>query len=245
MAIVPFLAMTAAEMNQNPVLPKKIAWMGCHFSPYGMGLSNLPKRLPRGALLMVDDVTPPHRHDPVFIGSQLKEYVEEFRCRGVLLDFQRPTCEETVAIADHLISTLPCPVMVSECYAKDLDCPVFLPPVPPSVALAAHLAPWKGREIWLEIGLDGEILTLTEHGCEVAPLPCPDQDAEGFSEETLHCHYSIEAKENAASFTLWRTKDDLDALIEEAETFGVSGFVGLYQELGNALPSREGGSRNS
>ena len=64
MAIAPFLAMTGAEMRNNSVLPDKIAWMACHFSPYGTGLSNLPKNLPAGSLLMVDDITPPHGHDP-------------------------------------------------------------------------------------------------------------------------------------------------------------------------------------
>ena len=60
MAIAPFLAMTAAEMQNSSQLPPKIAWMACHFSPYGLGLSNLPKELPSDSLLMVDDITPPH-----------------------------------------------------------------------------------------------------------------------------------------------------------------------------------------
>ena len=46
MAITPFLAMTAAEFRKKEDLPDKIAWMACHFSPYGLGLSNLPQRLP-------------------------------------------------------------------------------------------------------------------------------------------------------------------------------------------------------
>ena len=58
MAIAPFLAMTAAETRNHSVLPPKIAWMACHFSPYGLGLSNLPQRLPPHALLLLDDITP-------------------------------------------------------------------------------------------------------------------------------------------------------------------------------------------
>ena len=160
MAMEPFLAMTAAEIRNISVLPGKIAWMACHFSPYGPGLSNLPKMLPDGSVLMVDDVTPPHRHDPVYVAEQLIGCVEKWKCSSVLLDFQRAGCKETMAIAESLVKALPCPTVVSEIYARDLDCPVFLPPVPPSVPIEEHLVPWKDREIWLELGLDGEILLV-------------------------------------------------------------------------------------
>ena len=82
MAITPFLAMTATEMYRNTSLPEKTAWMACHFSPYGLGLSNLPKELPPGSLLIVDDITPPHGHDPVFIAEQLIGCVDQFQCSG-------------------------------------------------------------------------------------------------------------------------------------------------------------------
>ena len=248
MAITPFLAMTAAEMYASSSLPEKVAWMACHFSPYGTGLSNLPKAMPPGSLLMVDDITPPHRHDPVLIAEQLSACVETFPCSGVLLDFQRSGFEETQAIAGYLAQALPCPTVVSSSYAEDLDCPVFLPPVPPSVCPEDHLLPWNGREIWLEIGLDGEILTLTETGCNGTSLPCPDLDADGFSDDVLHCHYTIETTEKAARFTLWRTKEDMEQLLAEAEALGVVGAVGLYQELHGfaahqSLPCVKGGGQ--
>ena len=231
MVITPFLAMTAAEMRNNSVLPAKVAWMACHFSPYGLGLSNLPKDLPAGSLLMVDDITPPHGHDPVFITEQLSRCVEDLQCCGVLLDFQRKECMETQSVAKHLVEALPCPVVVSECFAGELDCPVFLPPVPPSVALKEYILPWKNREIWLELGMDGEILTLTEQGCRVTPLLCPDWDADGYQDDMLYSHYTIATSKNAARFTLWRTKEDWDRLLKQAEALGVVQTVGLYQEL--------------
>ena len=231
MAMEPILAMTAAEIRKNPVLPPKIAWMACHFSPYGLGLSNLPEALPPDSLLIVDDVTPPHGHDPVLIAEQLCGCVRALQCCGVLLDFQREGSEETKAIAAHLAAALPCPAAVSSCYADGLECPVFLPPVPPSVPLEEHLLPWKNREIWLELGLEGEVLTLTEQGCEVTPLPCPDWEAEGFSDDALHCHYTIETTEKSAGFTLWRTRNDLKELLADAESLGISVAVGLNQEL--------------
>lgn len=231
MAIVPYLAMTAAEIRSCSLFPEKIAWMACHFSPYGRGLSNLPLALPPNSVLMVDDITPIRGHDPELISAQLQECVEELDCIGILLDFQRPDCRETAALAKHLAEALPCPTAVPACYAGDLSCPVFLPPLPPSQPLEDYLRPWKGRDIWLELGLTGEILTLTETGCTVTPLPFPDTDGVGFSEERLHCHYTMETNEKSARFTLWRTKDDLDILLEEAASFGVTAAVGLFQEL--------------
>lgn len=231
MAIAPFLAMTAAEMYAVFSLPEKVAWMACHFSPYGLGLSNLPQSLPPGSLLMVDDITPPHGHDPVQMARQLSACVEDLQCSGVLMDFQRAGCDETQAIARHLSEALPCPVAVSAGYAQGLDCAVFLPPVPPSVPLEDHLLSWKNRDIWLELGLEGEILTLTEDGCKVVPLLPSHAEEVGFQDAMLHCHYTVETNKNTAKFTLWRTKEDLQDLLQEAELSGVVRSVALFQEI--------------
>lgn len=236
MAIAPFLAMTAAEMRTVSSLPSQIAWMACHFSPYGLGLSNLPKVLPSGSLLIVDDITPPHGHDPVLIARQLSMCAETLQCSGILLDFQRPDSPETQSLAEYLAAALSCPTAVSKKYAGEFECSVFLPPLPPSVTLEAYLQPWKGRDIWLELGMDGEYITLTEKGAESIVLPYPDCKLAGFSDKALHSHYYIETKETSAGFTLWRTKNDMRDLLEEAESLGVTGAVGLYQEIANMLP---------
>ena len=76
MAMDVFLAMTAAEIYGNRNLPANIGWMACHFSPYGTGLSNLPKRLPASSLLIVDDITPIRGHDPPYILDQLAATAE-------------------------------------------------------------------------------------------------------------------------------------------------------------------------
>jgi len=231
MPIVPFLATTAAEMKKLSCYPQRIAWMACHFSPFGLGLSNIPKELPPGSMLIVDDITPPHGHNAALIVQQLTGCAEALRCCAILLDFQRKNCPETAALAQHLTKALPCPTAVSDCYAGDLDCPVFLPPVPPSALPEEHFAPWQGREIWLEIGLYGEMLTLTEQGCTVTPVPFPHTETDGFSDPKLLCHYSIETNERSARFTLWRNTDDLTKLLEAATTMGVTGAIGLFQEL--------------
>ena len=236
MAMEPILAMTAAEMRNISDIPPRIAWMACHFSPYGLGLSNLPQSLPPGSLLILDDCTPPCRHDPELVAEQLALCAERLECCGVLLDFQRSGCEETQKIAKHLAAALPCPVAVSECYWKELECPVFLAPVPPSMSPEEYMRPWKDREVWLELSTEGEILTLTEQGCTVTSLPYPGLEENGFAEEALHCHYTVETNEKSARFTLWRTKSDVENLLENAEKQGISGAVGLYQELSRLAP---------
>lgn len=231
MAIRRYFAMTAAEIRESDHLPPGIAWMACHFSPYGTGLSNLPQRLPPDSLLILNDRTPIHGHDPVRIAQQLEERIAALNCRELLLDFQRPGEPETAALVNHLVDALPCPVIVSDQYGDGLDCPVFLPPVPPDIPLSGYLAPWRGREIWLEMALDGETISLTEEGASTTPLLPGELWEEGFQEELLHCHYRIDVPETEAKFTLWRTREDLEALLTEAEALGVTAAVGLYQEL--------------
>ena len=226
-----YLAQTRCEMGGNSPMPNFLAYMSVHFSPGGTGLSNFPDILPPGTLLILDDSTPMYGHDPDRIIKELSGLMERHQCEGLLLDFQRPGYGTLAELAKAVTDALPCPVGVSELYAEGLSCPVFLSPVPPDRPLRKHLAPWTGREIWLELGLDGEILTLTEQGCTVTPLPFPDPDAEGFYDATLNCHYTVETNEKAARFTLWRTKEDLNTFLEAAETSGIAKTVGLYQEL--------------
>ena len=106
-----------------------------------------------------------------------------------------------------------------------------MPPMPPDVNLADYLAPWQGREIWLELALDGETITLTPAGATTAPLPPAAQLLGGHRDEKLHCHYQIHTDADSARFTLFRTPEDLDALLTEGEALGVTRAVGLYQEL--------------
>lgn len=230
MAIEPFLAMTAAEIANSTELPSKIGWMACHFSPYGTGLSNLPKALPKGSMLILNDRTPIHGHDPKQIAQELALCMDTFDCSSLLLDFQYPGCAETAALICYLSDALDRSLVVSEPYARNFEYPVFLPPVPPSCPLEEHIRPWTGRDIWLEISTDGESIALTEQGANVTPLPRFLSPGEGFFDTKLHCHYKIEVDENIL-FTLWRTRENLNVLIREAEELGVKGTVGLYQEF--------------
>ena len=233
MAIVPYLAMTKAEIRANPAISHPIAWMACHFSPYSTGVSNLPRQLPQGSLLILNDRTSWWCHDSRLIAGQLAQCLEQFHCRGLLLDFQRPGVPEEQELAALLARELKCPVCVSEAYAKELSCPVFLSPAPLTQRLCDYLKLWEGREIWLEAALGCEEILLTEEGCTAASLPRFQETGSFLPEGNLHCHYRVSIEESGARFTLTRTRDDLDALLAEAEGLGVTTAVGLWQELHN------------
>lgn len=222
MAIQSYLAMTPEEFALYGHLPKNPALMCCPFS------QPIPENFPPGGLLVLTD------RDPAVL-SVADRWVSKLRhlpCRGVLLDFQRPGSKDALAFAKTLLNALSCPVAVSQVYGKELRCPVFLPPVPGHMALRNYISPWKDREIWLDISPEAETITLTEMGAVLSSLPGFQPRGEGHTEKALHCHYSIALTENTAEFTLWRTGDDLLALLKEAENCGIRTAVGLYQELG-------------
>ena len=223
-----YLAMTAAEIRANTDFPPNIGYMACHFSPYGTGLSNFPTHLPEGSMLILNDRTPIHGHDHGLIADQLTELVEKLKCDSVLLDFQRADVPELSLLAQKLSASLPCPVGISDLYAKDLNCAVFLPPVMPDTLLSEHLVPWQGRDIWLDISTEGLEITLTEKGASTVSLPSQVFPA-CHGDSALHCHYRIDVGENIR-FTLFRTEQDLQDLLEEAKHLGISRTVGLYQE---------------
>ena len=228
---VEFLAMTCAEFAQCDEKPKKTAWMACHFSPYGTGLSNLPQTLPEGSMLIVNDRIPICAHDPNQIAEELKALVSAFSCETVLLDLQRENIPETDAVVKAVLSVLTCPVGVSDLYAGKYDCPVFLPPPELDVPLSSHLAPWEGREIWLEAALDMAQFTVTEKGCASLSLPYSPPDGNFFRDDGLCCSYCCDIRPDAAIFTLWRTPKDLADLLTQAQALGIHRTIGLYQQL--------------
>lgn len=230
MPIERFLAAVPAEIRENWGRIPRLAYMGCHFSASGTGLSLLPKALPKGSLLLVDDRTPIQGHDPELVARQLREAVEALECQGLLLDFQRPAMEDALTMVKALTEALPCPTGVTSAYAQGLRCPVSLPPVPCHVPLSEYLTPWQGREIWLEVTTRGETITLTQKGSVTAPLTDHPRGPR-FPEESLHCHYAIALSENCARFSLWRTREDLAALEREAEGYGVTQTLALWQEF--------------
>lgn len=230
MAIPLYLAQTPWEFTQNTSQIDHTAWMACRFSSSGTGLSHIPGHLPKDSLLVLDDMTPPHGHDIVQIKATLSNIAENFSCRGILLDFQRPDNPESHEIIKSLL-TLPCPVFVSDIYATDLDCPVFLPPIPPWMIPEEYLKPWKTREIFLETAIQTQTLTVTEKGCKISDCMYGGNHDLPFYNEKLFCHYCLSLSEEQAVFTLHRTKSDICALLTDLEQLGVTGCVGLYEDL--------------
>lgn len=231
MEIMQYLAMTGAEYRGNQHLDFPMAWMACHFSPYSVGLSNLPDSLPKDSMLIVNDLTPIHGHDADIILPQLTQIIHNLQITKVLLDFQRPYHKELQRISQVLCKELPCPVAVSEAYATECNCPVFLSAPPLLCDLKSHLAPWEGREIWLEAATECACYTVTEDGCDATDCKLPEEPLP-FADDLLHVRYSITMEDDCVNFTVARDRQEVKDLLQEAVSLGVSTSVGLLQQLG-------------
>jgi len=233
-----YLALTAAEISYASPLPNLCAYMACHFSPYTEGLSNIPDALPFGSVLILNDRIPCDHHSADLVAEQLAAAVERLGCESVLLDFQRPPDAESCAMVRVILQALPCPVAVTESFAQDFSCAVFLSPAPLHVPLACHLAPWKDREIWLEGALCQERITITKSGTSFEPIFPTQQLEGGFYDAKLHCNYHTVVSGDSITFTLFDTCESLKTKLELARSLGVARAVGLYQELGTFLTGK-------
>jgi hypothetical protein len=232
MGISRYLAMTAAELETfSPPEGWFSAFMACHFSPYTTGLSNIPSTLLPGSMLLVNDRTPIHGHDPQRIAGQLLDAFEKLKFDSLLLDLERPNIDAYRELCHALAQRLPCPFGVSSEYARGLDCAVFLPPAPLDSTLESYIAPWKGREIWLDIAPQAACVTITESGSSSWTLPFSPPPENAFCDEALHCRYRAELQADAVLFHLWRDPPQIKKLIGHAQDLGVSKCIGLYQEL--------------
>lgn len=225
-----YLAMTAQEISDSAALPAHMGWMACHFAPGGTGLTDLPQVPVPGSILIVNDRFPVENHGEDVVFDTLSEYLRGVPCRGILLDFQRPENVATAAIV-RAMQSLPCPVCVTEPYAKMTKGPVFVSAPAPHRPPEAYLAPWAGREIWLEISAEAECCVLTESGCEIKPAASADWEAPVHADPHLCCHYRIRTGENRAEFYIYRTKEDILSLMELCSRHGAALSMGLWQEL--------------
>lgn len=227
-----YLAMTAAETKFCQDLPSPMAWMACHYAPYGTGLSNIPSHLPQGAMLMINDRTLPNGHDPEYILWQLRKLHEQSPIGKILLDLQHPDNPENAALAALLTEKADIPTAVTQWYASGLDCPVFLS-APLHQPLEETLAPWNGRQIWMECAVCRELIQVTTQGTTFHDLLDLEEEKTDFLAEELFCRYRIETAKDHISFHLYRSKDLIPAFLAHGEKLGVCLAVGLYQQLGN------------
>ena len=232
MGISRYLAMTAAELEAfSPPEGVFTAYMACHFSPYTTGLSNIPAQLPPASMLILNDRTPIHGHDPRRIAQQLLPAFERLHFDCLLLDLERPDTEAYYDLCLALIQQLPCPVGVPSPYANELDCPVFLSPAPMDQPLDEYIMPWNGREIWLDIAPQAARITVTKNGSSIAPIPFSTPPENAFTEEALHCRYRADLREDAVLFHLWRDLPETECLIAQAQSLGITKCIGLFQQL--------------
>lgn len=222
MAINFYLAMMAEEISNYASFPENTAFIYCPFD----AKADISRDIPPDVILVLTDSSPvkPELAEPV------AHWIRRSCCKAVLLDFQLPEQKNSGLFARNLQQMLTCPVVISECYASDLDCPVFLSPLPHHRALQDHIAPWAGREIWLDIHPMSEQLLLTEQGAAIRTISDFYAAEHSHADSRLHCHYSIALEQNAANFTFWRTDEDWQALMEEMEQCGIHHAIGLYQE---------------
>ncbi len=223
-----YLAMTEAEIRSAPVLPRNLAYMACHFSPYGTGLVNIPERLPPNSILIVNDRVPVTVHNPERIAMQLSDAVRRLRAFGVLMDLQIPDNPRTAQIVKKVTATLNCPVCVSESYATESACPIFGAP-PIYRTLSDYADSKKGRPLWLEAFQETALLTVTPSGCTVSHEET--LSGESFFDETLQCRYQYVIEKDRALFQLFRQAEDLPDYLRQAEAAGIEVAVGLYQQL--------------
>lgn len=202
------------------VLPLYLAMSALEFRP-----------IPHGAFLMLEGTeVPPQGVLPVITDHfPLEGQVLRRVCQGreaVLLDFEHPPTQEIRAA----LQGLPCPCAAPPGYFD--DGPVFLPPAPLITPLEAYLAPFQGREIWLEAALQQQTITVTAQGVAITP-PSPSRDLTGgFYEQNLRCRFIQNFSEERAVFTLFDTPETLMKKLDDAAALGVTRAVGLYQELG-------------
>ena len=221
-----FLAQTASEFALTVPEGAKKAWMACHFSSYGTGLSNFPQELPAGSMVILNDRIPVFGHDPGRIAAELTQLVETHSVSHVLLDLQRPGDPAAAGIARAVAGQLPCPVGISPAYAGDLDCAVCLPPLPPHKHPEEWMAPWLTRPLWMELAPVCRAYAIRADGCQWTDIPYTGDFP--LWDDGAKCHYRIETGADHIRFVLKRGLQELELL---RNTSQIQCFVGLYQEF--------------
>ena len=227
-----YLALTASEISAVSPLSSRCAYMACHFSPYTEGISNIPYGLPPNSMLILNDRLPCQGHCADLVAGQLADAAARLGCESVLLDFQRPREPESEAIVNAILSSLTCPVAVTESFADGKDCPVFLSPAPLHLPMDEYLAPWRDREIWLEAALCQSEIQITPNGITQNAVFPTEKLSGGFYDDALRCCYRTQILDDTIRFTLYDTPETLEQKLELAASLGVTRAVGLWQELG-------------
>ncbi|MBR4864904.1 MAG: hypothetical protein IKU07_10030 [Oscillospiraceae bacterium] len=231
MDIKRYVAMTKAELATFPVAEDLPAWMACHFSSYGNGLSNIPDWLPAGSMIILDDRTPPCDHDTDVIAMQLNSLADKYKTDIFLLDFQRKNNHHTENIVKELTTKLRGKVGVTEAYAHCASCAVFITCPLPHQSLPDKLSKWKTRELWLELATETEIITISKGNTTFERVNYSLLTETDLYDEKLKSRYRAAVKENNAKIIIERTSEELSLLLQEAQSLGIKIAAGLCQQL--------------
>lgn len=213
-----YLAVTEKELQKHAT--QSVAWMACRFDRRGQGLGNLPHQLPKGSLILVDDLQPITNHSPQQVVRQLTELCSRHHPAGLVLDLQRtPTPKARQMV--NTVSKMHLPVAVTPEYARELSCPVFLP-APMHIKLQQTLAPWKEREIWLDFPMG--------HITVIRGKPEKPREYNGAYEwdRFLCCGY---AKTGNETYALCRNKTMLPKILQEVGKLDIPKALFLCTEL--------------
>lgn len=231
-----YIAFTAAEIYAADHIICTPAWMACHFSTYHTGLSNLPQRLTPDSMVIVNDRTPPHKHDKQLIVEQLNRLADTLRVQCFLLDFQRKEQDETHEIAQYLSANLNRPTGISEAYGQTGSGPVFVSMPPPHGSLTQHMEKLRDRELWLELATEEELAVVDSNGCSFFSGEIMPHSDQLFYDKTLHSKYCLQLDSSSAKFHIRRDEHCIAGILEEAKKLGIKKAVGLYQQFGSSLP---------
>lgn len=230
MSIPLYLAMTAADFFRCAEIPPHIAWMSLHFSPSGLGLSNLPAVLPPGSMVILDDQIPWNGHSSEQVCRELRGLLNTRKIHSLLLDFERPPRPETLSLAQRILSLckeIGCSVGLPRSYRTTGEGALFLPPLPcdfPPDKLSS-----EADEVWLEVaptGLTADILPNQVLLEESAPIPLSGVPV--FTDPTLHCCYSSIPTSQGVRIRLFDTKETIQRKAPIWEKRGVTRLIGIY-----------------
>lgn len=234
MSIPLFLAMTSSEFSTCTQPPHSIAWLALHFSMSGPGLSNRPRRLPPGSLLILDDRSPWADHSIEVVCKELVALLLDCQAYGLLLDFERPPTEATLLLVQALCqccSELNVPLAAPSAYLKRCNAIHFISPIP------FQQMPDKSDSVtfWLDASPAALEVLITEGNAVSREIFVPSSEVIAaehcFYSEILRCHYFSKAVPGGICLTLFRTAKSIRQMLscEQAAPFQLA--VGLWKEF--------------
>ncbi len=214
-----YLAVTEKEIGN---ISGPVAWMACRFAQKHPGLDNLPSRLPEGSLIILDDLQPISGHSPARIARQLETLCRQHRPAGILLDLQRKKTPQAMQMVKALLQIQETPIALTAEYAREFSCPVLVT-APMHQKLQQVIAPWKNREIWLDIPM-GQVTIRQGKLTDEKATHTGNYQWDRF----LCCGY---AKTGQDTYALCRNKAMLPKILEEAARLGIPKALLLASEI--------------